>query len=179
ITADKTIPQLRRFAEDGGTLIAIGSSTALAYHFGLPVADALAEITPDDSAKRLSADKFYIPGSVLRVKVDNTTPVAYGIAEDLDILYRNKPVFRLLPDAPLKGVKAVAWFPGAEPLRSGWAWGQHYLKGSAAVVEAPVGKGRIFLFGPEITFRAQPHASFKFLFNSIYYAGATNVKTVK
>ncbi|MDR1332148.1 MAG: hypothetical protein LBK07_08600, partial [Tannerella sp.] len=40
ITADKTIPQLRRFAEDGGTLIAIGSSTALAYHFGLPVADA-------------------------------------------------------------------------------------------------------------------------------------------
>jgi hypothetical protein len=41
------------------------------------------------------------------------------------------------------------------------------------------GKGKIFLFGPEITFRAQPHASFKFLFNSIYYAGATTVKTVK
>jgi hypothetical protein len=179
ITANKTIPQLRRFAEEGGALIAIGSSTALAYHFGLPVADALAEVTPNDSIKKFSSDKFYIPGSVLRVKVDNTSPVAYGITEDLDILYRNKPVFRLLPDAPLKDVKAVAWFPDAEPLRSGWAWGQHYLKGGAAVVEAPIGKGRIFLFGPEITFRAQPHASFKFLFNSIYYAGATSVKTVK
>jgi hypothetical protein len=117
---------------------------------------------------------------VLRVKVDNTAPIAWGITEDLDILYRNKPVFRLLPDAPLKGVKTVAWFPAdADPLRSGWAWGQHYLKGNAAVVEAPVGKGKIFLFGPEITFRAQPHASFKFLFTSIYYAGATTVKTVK
>ncbi|MDR1523791.1 MAG: hypothetical protein LBS79_00850 [Tannerella sp.] len=180
ITVNKTVPQLRKFAEEGGVLITIGTSTALAYHFGLPVADALAEATPNDSIKRLPFDKFYIPGSVLRVKVDNTTPVAYGITEDLDILYRNKPVFRLLPDAPLKGVKAVAWFPAdAEPLRSGWAWGQHYLKGGVTVVEAPVGKGKIFLFGPEITFRAQPHASFKFLFNSIYYAGATIVKTVK
>jgi hypothetical protein len=180
ITADKTIPQLRRFAEEGGALVTIGSSTALAYHFGLPITDALAETAPGDSVKRLPPDKFYIPGSVLRVKVDNATPLAYGIPEDLDILYRNKPVFRLLPDAPRRGVKAVAWFSAdAPPLRSGWAWGQHYLKGGVAIAEAPVGKGKLFLFGPEITFRAQPHASFKFLFNSIYYAGATTVKTVR
>ena len=52
-----------------------------------------------------------------------------------------------------------------KPLRSGWAWGQHYLQGSIAVAEAQVGKGSLFLFGPEITFRAQPHGTFKFLFN--------------
>ncbi|MDR0757203.1 MAG: hypothetical protein LBF85_05080 [Tannerella sp.] len=181
ITVGSTIPQLRTFAEEGGTLIAIGSSTtAIARHFDLPVEDALTEYASGDSIRRLPSDRFYIPGSVLRVKVDSTTPVAYGIAEDLNVLYRNKPVFRLLPEAPLKGVKAVAWFPAdADPLLSGWAWGQHYLKGSAAVVEAPAGKGKIFLFGPEITFRAQAHASFKFLFNSIYCAGATSVKTVR
>jgi hypothetical protein len=39
-----------------------------------------------------------------------------------------------------------------------------------AVVDASVGKGKLFLFGPEITFRAQPHATFKFLFNGIYLA---------
>ncbi|MDR0705055.1 MAG: hypothetical protein LBF88_08705, partial [Planctomycetaceae bacterium] len=59
-----------------------------------------------------------------------------------------------------------------EPLRSGWAWGQHYLNGTITVVEANLGKGKVLLFGPEITFRGQPHASFNFLFNSIYYAGA-------
>ncbi|MDR1330538.1 MAG: hypothetical protein LBK07_00350 [Tannerella sp.] len=176
ISVDRTVPQLRRFVEGGGTLVAIGTSAELARHFDLPVADALAESAPGDSVRRLPSDRFYIPGSVLRVRVDGASPVAYGIAEDLDVMYRNRPVFRLLPDAHLRGVKAVAWFPGAEPLRSGWAWGQHYLRGSAAVVEAQAGKGRIFLFGPEITFRAQSHASFKFLFNSIYYAGATEVR---
>ena len=46
------------------------------------------------------------------------------------------------------------------------------LKGGAAAVDAPLGKGRVLLFGPEITFRAQAHGTFKFLFNGIYYDGA-------
>jgi hypothetical protein len=112
----------------------------------------------------------------VRVKVDNTTPIAYGVPEDLDLIYRNNPVFRLLPDAKLKGVNTVAWFASARPLRSGWAWGQHYLDGSSAVVEASVGKGKVYLFGPEVTFRAQSHAAFKLFFNSIYYAGAIPAK---
>jgi ABC-type glycerol-3-phosphate transport system permease component len=29
--------------------------------------------------------------------------------------------------------------------------------------------GELFLVGPEITFRGQPHGTFKFLFNAIYY----------
>ena len=63
----------------------------------------------------------------------------------------------------------MAWFDSKDALRSGWAWGQHYLEGGTAAVEAQIGKGKVFLFGPEITFRAQPHGTFKFLFNSIYY----------
>lgn len=173
VTAEKTIPQLRKFAEEGGVLLAIGSSTDLGYHLGLPLVNALTEIDSEGAVKRLPREKFFVPGSVLRVKVDNTNPVAYGIPEDLDLMYSNNPAFRLLPEAKLKGVNSVAWFPNAEPLRSGWAWGQFYLNGGSAVVEAPVGKGKVFLFAPEITFRGQPHASFKFLFNSIYYAGAT------
>ena len=35
-------------------------------------------------------------------------------------------------------------------------------------VEADVGRGKLLLFGPEITFRAQPHGTFKFLFNGVY-----------
>jgi hypothetical protein len=35
-----------------------------------------------------------------------------------------------------------------------------------------VGKGHVYLFGPEITFRAQPHGTFKFLFNGIYLSVA-------
>ena len=38
-------------------------------------------------------------------------------------------------------------------------------------IEAQLGKGRLFLLGPEVTFRAQPHGTFKFLFNGILLAG--------
>ena len=58
------------------------------------------------------------------------------------------------------------------PLRSGWAWGQHYLDGGVAVVDAPLGRGRVLLFGPEMNFREQSHGTFKFLFNAIYYPKA-------
>ena len=176
VTLDKTAPQLRKFVEEGGTILTIGSSTDFGRYLGLPLANALSEIQADGTERPLNSEKFYIPGSILRVKVDNTTPIAYGVPEDLDIMYSNNPVFRLLPDAKLKGLNAVAWFPGTETLRSGWAWGQHYLNGGTIMAEAKVGKGNVFLFGNEITFRAQPHGTFKFLFNGIYCAGATPVK---
>ena len=73
-------------------------------------------------------------------------------------------------------MKAVAWFDSRTPLRSGWAWGQHYLEGAAGVVESAVGPGKLFLYGPEVTFRAQPHGTSKLLFNGIYYGPARSVK---
>ncbi|MBC7673105.1 MAG: hypothetical protein H7247_11845, partial [Polaromonas sp.] len=59
----------------------------------------------------------------------------------------------------------------ASPLRSGWAWGQGYLEGAVEAAEATIGKGKLYLFAPEITFRAQPHGTFKWLFNAIYGGG--------
>ena len=176
ITLDKTAPQLRQFVEDGGVVLTVGTSSAFGKYLGLPFADALVEKQADGTEKKISSEKFYVPGSLLRVKVDNTRPIAYGVSEDLDVLYSNDPVFRLLPDAKEKGVNAVAWFPNAEPLRSGWALGQSYLKDGNAVVEATVGKGKVYFFGPDITFRGQTHGAFKFLFNGIYQAGAKTVK---
>jgi len=175
ITADKTIPQLKKFVENGGAIIAIGSGTSIAGHFNLPVGNHLAERQPNGAERRLGNEKFYAPGSVMQVAVDNSNPLAWGIGEKVDVFFDNSPTFRLEPNAALKGVKAVAWYDSATPLRSGWAWGQNYLEGGAAVVEASVGKGKVFLFGPEVTFRGQPHGTFKFVFNGIYYGTATSV----
>jgi hypothetical protein len=171
ITAEKTIPQLRAFVEQGGTLIAIGSSVRIAQPLGLPLGDALVERTAEGE-RPLSREKFYVPGSLLRVAVDGTHPLAHGLASSVDVMFDSSPVFEMLPDAPGKGVRAVSWFDSAQPLRSGWAWGQHYLKGGVAVAEAPLGAGSVFLFGPEITVRGQSHGAFKFLFNAIYYGPA-------
>jgi hypothetical protein len=176
VTAAKTIPQLRKFLENGGTILAVGSSTSMAEFAQLPIVNALVERQPNGTERPLPREKFYVPGSLLRVRVDPTDPVAYGMGEYADVFFDNSPSFRLEPEASLRGIRPVAWFDSSQPLRSGWALGEGYLDQSVAVIEAPVGKGKLLLFGPEITFRAQPHGTFKFLFNGIYYGPAETVK---
>jgi hypothetical protein len=168
VTIARTIPQLKTFVEAGGAIVAWGSSAVLARHLGVPVSNHLVEIQ-DGAERPLPNTKFYIPGSILQVAVDNTNPLAFGLEKRVDVFFDEHPVLRLQPDASLRGVKPVAWFDSKEPLRSGWAWGQHYLEGGTAAVEAALGKGRLLLIGPEMTFRAQPHGTFKFLFNGIFY----------
>ena len=172
VTIKNTVPKLKEFAEAGGTLIAFGGSAVLGHQLGLPVSDHLVEVQQDGTERSLPGTKFYIPGSIMSVAVDNTNPVAFGLEKKVDVFYDNSPVMELAPNSSLMGVKPVAWFDSKETLRSGWAWGQHYLEGGTAAVEARLGKGKVFLFGPEITFRAQPHGTFKFLFNSIFYGTA-------
>jgi len=92
---------------------------------------------------------------------------------EVDVFFDNSPVMRLQADA---AARRVAWFATASPLRSGWAWGQHHLRDGVAVAEATLGRGRVLLFGPQITFRAQPHGTFKFLFNGIFYSKAESVR---
>ena len=171
ITLMKTLPELRRFVEAGGVLVAIGSSTSVGQHFGLPVRSALVEHGSSGSEMPLPTEKFYVPGSILEARVDNTNPLAYGMDNTVNIFFDQSEAFRLMPEAAARGVKAVAWIDSATPLRSGWAWGQHYLDQAVEIVDAPLGKGRVVLFGPEVAWRAQPHGTFKFLFNAIY-AGA-------
>jgi hypothetical protein len=164
ISADKTIPQLKAFLEAGGNIVTVGSSANLAYHLNLPVKNALV----DASGAPLPGDKFYVPGAVLRVAVDNTDPATWGMEKETDVLYDNSPAFKLDADAASKGVKPLMWFATDKPLRSGWAFGQKYLKDDVTAFSATVGKGNLYVFGPEITFRAQAHGTFKLLFNELY-----------
>ncbi|HWP01832.1 MAG TPA: peptidase, partial [Gemmatimonadaceae bacterium] len=168
VTVQTTVPHLKRFLEEGGTIITIGTSTSLAQHLGLPLRDYMVERSPEGGERPLPREKFYVPGSILRVSVDNTLPVAAGVPDEVDVFFDESPVFRLDPDAARRGVKPIAWFSSAAPLRSGWAWGQNYLEGGTAMAQAQVGRGMLYLFGPEILFRAQPHGTFKFFFNGIF-----------
>jgi hypothetical protein len=171
-TIARSVPQLRQFLEAGGTVVAVGTSANLGMHLGLPITSALVERDAGGAQRDLPADKFYVPGSVLRVQVDTTRPVSFGLARDLDVFYDNSPAFRLGSDAAARGVRPLAWFANGTPLRSGWAWGQSYLDGAVEAAEAQVGKGTLYLFAPEITFRGQPHGTFKWLFNGVYGGGA-------
>jgi hypothetical protein len=158
--------ELREFLDAGGTILAIGSSTSLRRAFNLPIDHHLSV-----KGEVMSYEKFYVPASILRARVNPADPLAWGMPQDVDVMFTNSPTFRLPPDAANKGIRRVAWFDTKAPLRSGWAWGQEHLEGGVAIAEARVGRGNLVLFGPEILFRAQPHGTFKFLFNGITNAG--------
>jgi hypothetical protein len=164
VSVERTIPQLKQFLEAGGTVVAIGESAAnLAEQLGLPVADHLVE-----DGKPLPRARYFVPGSLLAARIDASHPIASGMPDRADFFFDNSPVFKLAPDAAARGVRAIAWFDSPSPLRSGWAWGQEHLDRGVIAVDAPVGKGRVLLFGPEILQRAQPHGTFKLLFNALY-----------
>jgi hypothetical protein len=167
LSIDKSIPQLKKFLEGGGQILTAGGATSLANLLGLPVSNALVEIA-NGQEKPLTGDKYYIPGSVLEMEVDTAAPINFGMGQKADIMFSNSPVFRLAPGAASAGVKPLAWFGSTPPLRSGWAWGQNYLKHGVTAFEAQVGKGKLYAFGPEITFRGQAHGTFKMLFNGLY-----------
>jgi hypothetical protein len=166
VSVERTLPHIKEFIEQGGTVLAIGASAVnLAAYLKLPVGDHLAE-----NGEHLPRTKLFIPGSVLRAHVDTTQGMTLGMKTNTDFFFDDSPVFSVAPDAI--GVTKLAWFENETPLRSGWAWGQKYLKDGVAALEAKVGQGRVILVGPEMLQRAQPHGTFKLLFNALYTRAA-------
>jgi hypothetical protein len=170
ITADKTAPQLQAFLKAGGAILAVGDSTGVADMLHVPVADPLVT-TSDGKTTPLPDTKFYIPGSILEAQVSQVSPLTYGVGAKVPVFFDSSPVFRIAEGA--RGVSPVVTFQGKDPLMSGWALGQSRLDGTVAIADACVEGGHLFLMGPEINQRAQSHASFKFMFNGLYY-GATS-----
>ena len=168
VSVTRTVPELRKFAEAGGRLLAIGSSTSVGYHLGLPIRNALVERGAGGESVPLPSEKFYIPGSLVEARVDTSHPLGYGVSDPVNVFFDDSPSFRLLPEAAARGVVPVAWFASASPLKSGWAWGQQHLDQTVQIVDATIGKGRVVLYAPEVVWRGQPHGTFKFLFNGIH-----------
>jgi len=175
ITQEKTIPQLKEFLKSGGSIVTVGSGTSIAPLLGVPVESALVEMGKDGKFVPLPHEKFYVPGSILRMTVNTTDPLAYGLPEKVDVDFDSSPAFRIKPAAGDTSTATVGWFQGTKVLRSGWAWGQQYLDGATAILEDQIGPGKVYLFGPEIAFRGQPHGTYKFLFNSLYLNSAESV----
>ena len=155
------IYQLRTFVEKGKTLVALDAATEL------PIRNFWIQIR--DVTEGLPAQKFNAPGSMLRVIADAKHPLTYGARREEAIFFNNSPAFRLDEG------KGILTYPRSNLLLSGWLEGEEYLIGQHALVEVPVGAGRVILFGFRPQFRAQVRATYKFLFNALFYAVAKTV----
>ncbi len=125
VSAAKTLPQLKEFVQNGGTLLTIGGSSRVYTAMNLPVHDALTEVVKGKE-QPVPAERFYVPGSLLRAQVDNTQPVAYGMPSSVDVFYDNSPRLQAharrrfqRPAPPSRGTAmatcSTAAGPGARP----------------------------------------------------------------
>lgn len=167
-TTDESLPAIREFLEQGGTVLSVGNATSLGYHLGLPVSNALVDLNEEGSPTPLSGEQFYAPGSVHTIHAETDDPIAFGMPSTINIMSSNSPLFAIDENAQSAGIKKLAWYGEENPLKSGWIWGAEHLKNGVAAYSAPVGKGTFYAFAPEITFRAQSHGTFKWLFNTLY-----------
>jgi hypothetical protein len=154
------------FVRGGGTLVCLdGSSNFAITRLNLPVVNVLA-----GEASGPQSLRFYAPGSIFgTVLGDGATggsgsPVTLGVSDSLKVYFESSAAFTVSGPA-----RALATYP-REPLRSGYARFQERLEGKAALVEAPVGSGRVILFGFRPQFRGQTHGTFKLLFNAVLLA---------
>jgi hypothetical protein len=171
--------ELKRFAEGGGTLVLLDRASELATStLGVPVAlitvprrtadEAFAPPSADGGARRSEA--LYAPGSILRVLVDATHPVAYGMPDTAAVYFTNSVTFDVRPGS---AVRVIARYPerGGDILLSGYLQGADAIAGKAAAVEAPAGRGRVVMFGFRPQYRGQSYGTFKMLFNALLSGG--------
>lgn len=154
--------KIKEWVSNGGTLVALDSSTEFAIDlFGLPVRNALGK------------DDVSAPGTHLRILVDTKHPLGYGMREREVAYFAGSPAFRTSVPDPRFDRRVVARYPDHRddiPV-SGYIDGADRLERRAAVVEYTVGKGRVVLIGFRAQHRAQPHRTFKLLFNSLWFGG--------
>ena len=154
---------LRTFVEQGGTLICLNWATELpTQYFGLEITNVLE--SDQSGPQNSTGTEFFCPGSLLRVFVETTHPIGYGLEREIAVFFKSGPAFEA------RGGKKVAAYPNFNPLMSGWIEGEKRIRQKGALWDIKLGEGHVILFGFKPQHRAQSHGTFKLLFNAIYYS---------
>jgi len=165
---EKGLSNLKNFIKAGGTAIFLDSAYEIAKKdLNLPFNNIL---------QKTGRDKFYCPGSILRVNINTDDPIGWGMEEENILFFSHSPAFRT--SMPINGNiqrRVVSRFGNKGPhLVSGYLKGEKYLNRAVASMVFDYYKGSVVVFGGRIQHRAQTFATFKLLFNSIYYSSVKN-----
>ena len=151
---------LEAFVENGGTLVTFAEAGALPIEkFGLPVRNV---------REGLPSTEFWSPGSTLRVNIDNTNPLAYGMPDQgLATFLGNNHVYEIVATPQNERADRIVTFVDRDILQSGWLLGEEVIRNKAAMVSVEHGQGQVVLIGFRTQHRAQTHGTFKLLFNAL------------
>jgi len=157
------VTHIQEFVENGGVLLCLDTASEFAIkHLNLPVKNTL-----DD----LNRNKFYCPGSILRTYMNTNHPLSYGMPKRAGAFFAHSYAFKYDKSAPrmthIQKPATAAQYDPTMTLLSGWINGAEYLHNKSAVMSIGYGKGTVVLYGFRVQHRAQPHGTFRLLFNGL------------
>lgn len=151
------VEELARFVHDGGVLITLGTASFLPADFG---------ITRTVDASHTSP-QFYAPGPIVDMEIVKPEhPVFYGYSEKMTpVRYAGGPLLRVSHE-DRKWI--LARYPGTDKsVLSGLMKGVAETKNKPAILDVPVGSGRVLIFATNPCYRWQNMGEFNMLVNSI------------
>jgi hypothetical protein len=155
------VTNLKTFVEKGGILVTLNNASELAMNdLEAPARNVL---------QGVDRTRFFCPTSILKILVDNETPIGYGMPKEAAAMFVNCPAFDTLMPPYEWDRKVVATYPEDSILMSGWLIGENMIARKAAVVDTKYKDGRIILIGIRCQNRAQTHGTYKFLLNALLY----------
>jgi len=107
------------------------------------------------------------------VQLDLSHPVNWGMPEETAAFVDRGIAYRTtIPGAEMDRA-VLAWYPAEadDILLAGWIRGAERLQRKAAAVAFTRGKGKLVMIGFRPQFRAQTEATYKMVFNAIYWGG--------
>jgi hypothetical protein len=147
---------IKDFVHAGGVLVSLDGSSEFAIAWlDLPVANTIPQ-----GRGASTGEEFYAPGSVFEASFETGDALTSGVRNPTYVYFARSVAFDAESPARVLGRYVD------EPLRSGYALNQQRLAGRAALVDVPVGDGRVILFGFRPQHRGQPWGTFKLLFNA-------------
>ncbi len=149
---------LTAFVTEGGALLAFNEASEYAIEaMALPVSNVLAKVRNTD---------FYAPGSIFAVEVNRAHPVAASYrAPTPAVWFEDSPAFAISDSTRASVVLRYPSTGGV--LLSGWLLGGARLNGRAALVDASVGTGHVYLYGFRPQYRAQTNATWPLIWSAI------------
>ena len=146
----------KTFVEAGGTLVCLDASAQFAIDsMKLPVRNAL---------DGLSREKFFSPGSLLRLNIERDQPIGFGIPDETAAFVSSGAAYEIIDPSR---ARIVARYGSKDVLLSGWLDGEPAIAGRPAAVEVRAGTGRAILIGFQAQHRGQSYTTFRLLFNAI------------
>jgi len=151
--------ELERFVRQGGVLITLGSSSYLPAEFGLTRTVEAAHPTP----------QFYAPGPIVEAEITRPThPIFYGYSgQTTPVRYANGPLLRVpLED---RGWVLMRYAGTEQSVLSGLFKGVAEVHNRPAILDVPIGLGRIIVFATNPCYRWQNLGEFAMLENAILH----------